>query len=178
MPNLVNEILLDDLERDFQSMGSCVVLTFDKLQPQQDLELRGVMRQAGVQYRVVRNRLAVKAFAKLDLDLKRAFVGKCGVAIAKEEGAIAAAKALRDFVKKQKQPPVQIVGGVVEGTVYLGGDAEAIADLPDRNTVNSMIAQAVSGPARSLASILNAVAGGMARCIQARVDKAGEGGAA
>ena len=37
-----------------------------------------------------------------------------------------------------------------------------------------MIAQAVSGPARSMASLLNAVAGGLARCIQARVDKGGE----
>jgi hypothetical protein len=36
-----------------------------------------------------------------------------------------------------------------------------------------MIATAVSGPARSLASILAAVAGGLARCIQARVDNAG-----
>lgn len=178
MPNLVNEILLAELESDFQQMGSCVVLTFDKLQPEQDLELRGVLRGAGVKYRVVRNRLAVKAFQKLDLDLKTAFVGKCGVAIAEKEGAIAAAKALRDYVKKQKQPPVQIVGGVVEGTVYVGNDAETIADLPDRHTVNSMLAQAVSGPARSLASILNAVAGGMARCIQARIDKAAEGGAA
>lgn len=178
MPNLVNEILLTDLERDFQAMGSCVVLTFDKLQPQQDIELRGVLRKAGVKYRVVRNRLAVKALAKLDLDLQRAFVGKCGVAIAQQEGAIAAAKALRDFVRKQKQSPIELVGGVVEGTVYVGAEAAAIADLPDRHTVNSMLAQAVSGPARSLASVLNAVAGGMARCIQARIDKAAEGSAA
>ena len=173
MPNLVNEILLADLERDFQKMGSCLVVSFDKLQPQQDLEIRGKLRASGVRYRVVRNRLARRAFAALDLDMKTALTGKCGVAIADKEGAIAAAKTLRDYIKKQKQSPIQIVGGVVEGSAFVGAAAAGIADLPDRHTVNTMIASAVSGPARSLASILNAVAGGLARCIQARVDKAG-----
>ena len=67
---------------------------------------------------------------------------------------------------------LQIKGGIVEGEAYLGSAAEVIADLPDRNTVNTQIVTAISGPARSLASVLNAVAGGLARCIQARVDKA------
>lgn len=179
MPNLVNEILYQDLKREFQSMGSCVVLTFDKLQPLQDKELRGKFRDAGIRYRVVRNRLAVKALAELKLDMDAAFSGKCGVAIAQKEGAIAAAKLVRDFIKAQKKDvPVQIVGGVVEGTAYVGAAAAAIADLPDRNTVNTQIVSAISGPARSLATVVSAIAGGMARCIQAKVDKAAGGEAA
>lgn len=171
MPNLVNEILLSELERDFKQMGSCLVVSFDKLQPQQDIDIRGKLRASGVRYRVVRNRLARRAFAGLNLEMNTALTGKCGVAIAQKEGAIAAAKALREYIKKQKQSPITIVGGVVEGQAYLGAAANSIADLPDRNTVNTQIVSAMSGPARSLATILNAVAGGMARCIQARVDK-------
>jgi large subunit ribosomal protein L10 len=176
MPNLVNEILLADLQRDFSDMGSCLVVAFDKLQPTQDIELRGKFREAGVRYRVVRNRLATRAFAAMKLDLAAAFRGKCGVVIAEKEGAISAAKALRDYLKKQKEPPVTIVGGVIEGTPYVGAAAATIADLPDRNTVNTMLASAVSAPARSLATVLHAVAGGLARCIQARIDKGGTAG--
>lgn len=173
MPNLVNEILLADLQKEFQSMGSCVVVEFGKLQPQQDIEIRGKLREAGVRYRVVRSRLARKAFEGLKLDLGGALKGRCGVAIAQKEGAIQAAKILREWIKKTKNAPLAIKGGVVEGTAYTGAAAELIADLPDRNTVNTMIVSAISGPARSLASILNAVAGGLARCTQARVDKGG-----
>lgn len=175
MPNLVNEIMLDDLQKDFRSMGSCLVVSFDKLQPEQDLEVRSRMREVGVRYRVVRNRLAQKALAALDLDLKPAFRGKCAVAIAPKEEAIAAAKSLADYLRRQKAPPLQIVGGVIEGTAYTGEAAAAIADLPDRHTVQTMLASAISGPARSLACAVSAVAGGLARCIQARIDKAGEG---
>jgi large subunit ribosomal protein L10 len=175
MPNIVNEILLADLERDFQNMGSCLVVKFEKLKPQHDIEIRGKMREVGVRYRVVRNRLASKALASLKLDLKPALVGRCAIAVAQKEDAISAAKALREYITKTKDAPIQIVGGVIEGTAYVGAAADTIADLPDRATVQTMLAQAVSGPARSLASILNAVAGGMARCIQAKLDKAQEG---
>ena len=153
MPNLVNQILLADLQREFQKMGSCLVVSFDNLQPEQDIAIRGKLREVGVRYRVVRNRLASKAFSALKLNLDPILSGKCAIAIAEKEGAITAAKVLRDYIKKSK--------------------AQSIADLPDRFTVQTMIAQAVSGPARSVATLLNAVAGGVARCIQARVDKGG-----
>jgi large subunit ribosomal protein L10 len=173
MPNLVNEILLADLQREFQSMGSCVVVEFGKLQPKQDIEIRDKLRAAGIRYRVVRSRLARRAFSELDLNLDEALTGRCGIAIAEKEGAIEAAKILRDWIKKTKDAPLTIKGGVVEGAAYAGAAASTIAELPDRNTVNTMIASAISGPARSIASLVSAVAGGLARCIQAKVDAQG-----
>lgn len=175
MPSLVNKILLADLQREFRDMGSCVVVEFGKLQPQQDIELRGKLRAAGIRYRVVRGRLASRAFADLKLDLGSTLRGRCGIAIAKKEGAIAAAKILREWIKKTKDAPVTVKGGVVEGAPYVGAAADAIADLPDRTTVNTQIVSAMSGPARSLASLVSAVAGGLARCIQAKVDAQGGG---
>lgn len=170
MPNVVNEILLSELQREFKNMGSCVVVEFGKLLPKHDLEIRGKLRAAGIRYRVVRSRLATRAFADLKLDLSAAMKGRCGIAIAQKEGAIQAAKILREWIKKTKDAPLTIKGGVVEGAAYTGASADIIADLPDRNTVNTQIVSAMSGPARSLASLVSAVAGGLARCIQAKVD--------
>ena len=175
MPNIVNEILLSDLTREFRSMGSCVVVEFGKLQPQHDREIRGQLRAAGIRYRVVRSRLASRAFAELKLDLDAALSGRCGIAIAQKEGAIQAAKILRDWIKKTKDAPLTIKGGVVEGAAYVGAAAQSIAELPDRNTVNTQIVSALSGPARTIASLVSAVAGGMARCIQAKVDAQSKG---
>ena len=175
MPNIVNEILLSDLTREFRNMGSCVVVEFGKLQPQHDREIRGQLRAAGIRYRVVRSRLASRAFAEMKLDMGDAFTGRCGIAIAQKEGAIQAAKILRDWIKKTKDAPLTIKGGVVEGAAYVGAAAQSIADLPDRNTVNGQIVSVLSGPARSLASLVSAVAGGMARCIQAKVDAQSKG---
>ena len=175
MPNLVNQILLSELQREFKNMGSCVVVEFGKLLPKHDIEIRGKLRAAGIRYRVVRCRLASRAFADLKLDLSTALKGRCGIAIAQKEGAIQAAKILREWIKKTKDAPLSIKGGVVEGAAFVGASADTIADLPDRTTVNTQIVSAMSGPARSLASLVSAVAGGLARCIQAKVDAQSKG---
>lgn len=174
MPNLVNEILLADLQREFKNMGSCVVVEFGKLLPKHDMEIRGRLRAVGIRYRVVRSRLAVRAFAGMKLDLGDALTGRCGIAIAQKEGAIQAAKILREWIKKTKDAPLTIKGGVVEGASYSGANADSIADLPDRNTVNTQIVSALSSPARLLATLVSAVAGGVARCIQAKIEAQGK----
>lgn len=171
MPNIVNKSLLSDLEETFREMGSCVVVEHGAVDPKQDIEIRTQLREAGVRYRLVRTRLARRALANVSPDLGDSLQGRCAFAIAEEEGAIKAAKILKDWIKKTKKPPIAIRGGVVEGTVYAGADAGLIAELPDRETVNTQIVTAISGPARSLASVVSAVAGGLARCIQAKVDK-------
>jgi len=173
MPNLVNEFLMRDLEQSFESMGSCIVVSFNTLTVEQDQALRTQFRDAGVRYQVVKNRLAVRALKARDLDLKAAFKGKCAVVFAPEEKAIAAAKLVREFTKKMKAPPVVVTGGVIEGVPVSGPEAAFIADMPDRNTVNTQIVTAIMGPARMLATVTSAVGGGLARCLQAKIDKDG-----
>ena len=91
MPNLVNQILFSELQSDFQNMGSCIVVDVGAVNPEQDIEIRTQLRQAGVRYRVVRSRLAKKAFDEIGLDMSEALKGRCGIAVAEEEGAIGAA---------------------------------------------------------------------------------------
>jgi len=180
MPNLVNNLLYEHLTRDIKSMGSCLVLSFDKLTVADDERLRKKFRGAGFRYRVVKNRLAVKAFqSTLGVDLGEAFTGKCGIVFAKEERAIAAAKLVKETItaalakSKIKFAPLTITGGVIERQAIVGKAAQSIADMPDRNTVRAQLLGVMSAPMRGLAVALNAVAGGTARCINAKVEKGG-----
>lgn len=174
MPNIVNEILYRELEKDVKEAGSCLVVSFDKLTVEEDSALRNQFREAGLSYKVVKNRIATRAFKEaLDVEMGEAFSGKCGLILAAEENAIAAAKMVREAMKKRPEPPVKVVGGVIEGEAIVGQMAATIADMPDRQTVNTQLAIALSGPARSMASMLNAVGGGLARVIQAKIDKEG-----
>ncbi len=175
MPNLVNEILLDDFKRSFEGAGSCLVLSFDGLTVEQVADLRNKFREAGVDYRVVKNRLALKAFSGMQLDLSEAFRGKCGVVVAPEEGAIGAAKIVREAFGKAKQPPVVVTGGVIEGEAITGDAAKNIADMPDKQTVRAQLAGALVGVARGLATcVQSAGPASLARALQARIDKEGD----
>lgn len=180
MPNIVNEYLLNQLETDFKAMGSCVVLNFDKLTVELTNEIRTELRNAGVEYRVVKNRLALRAFDRLGLNMSEAFRGKCGVIMAAEEGAISAAKIVREFAAKArkelriKKSPMIITGGVIEGEAITGDAASSIADMPDKNTIRSMLLCAIQGPSRGIATCLNEMPTSVTRALQARIDQ-GEG---
>lgn len=172
MPNIVNEILLEQLERNIKDAGSCLVLSFDRLTVAEVSDLRNQLRDSGVGYQVIKNRLAERAFkSALDLDLGPALQGKCGVLTAPAEGAIGAAKIVREAFKKQKNPKVVVTGAVIEGEVLLDEAAFGVADMPDRNTVNAQLASAISGTARGIATVVQAIGGGLARVIQAKLDK-------
>ena len=173
MPNIVNRLTVDLFTKQVEEMGSCVVVAFNKLTVQQAQELRNRFRDEDVNLMVCKNRLAKIALGAHGHEIPR-LQGKCGVAFAPEEKAITAAKLVRDFAKENKGLEIGILAGVIEGEVITGDDAKAIADMPDKDTVRSMIASAISAPARGLATALNAVGGGLARCLQQRAD--GEGG--
>ncbi len=172
MPNLVNTILLDELKGSFEGMGSCLVVSFDRLTVAQAHGIRNKFRDAGIQFQVVKNRLAIKAFSELNLDMGEAFQGKCGVVVAEEEGAIAAAKLVREEMERIKKPPLVVTGGVIEGEPITGAAAANIADMPDKDTVRAMLAGAINGVARGIATcVQGAAGGGLARCLQAKIDK-------
>lgn len=177
MPNLINTLNLAELTTELKNMGSCVVLGFDKLTVKEDQNLRAAIAEAGYSYIVVKNRIAARAFADIKIDAKAVLKGKCGVVLAKEEGAIGAAKLLRDLIKKVKPATaaLEIRAGVLEGRLLVGPAAQALADLPDRKALRQMLVGVLSAPARKLATALNQVGAGMARVIQANEDKKAKG---
>ena len=88
------------------------------------------------------------------------------------ESVVPAAKVVKDWRKKWKK--LQVKGAVADGEVLEKGDAEALAEMPDLPQLKAMMLGAVLGAPRGIAVSLSAVYGGIARCIQARVDESGE----
>src|SRR5690606_42158346 len=166
---------VSELKGELAKAGSCLLVGMKKMTVAQAEEIRREFRKAGLRYRVVKNRLARVAFAEHRFDLGDTLKGQCGVVFAPQERAIEAAKLLREHYRKQriKDPPLSVIGAVIEGEVIGRDRAAVVADMPDRKTVQAQLAGAIAAPMRGLAVALAGVAGGLARCVQARVDKEG-----
>ncbi len=104
--------------------------------------------------------------------------GNTAIAYGNAEAAIHASKIFQGADVK-KAGKVQIRGGVLEGKLLGAKDTIALADVPDRKTLNGkLVSLLVSGP-RSLAMLLNAVPSAEARLLKARADQLeASGGAA
>src|SRR5436309_13950248 len=119
-------------------------------------ELRRQLRGAGAELKVVKNTLAILAADGTPLGVaKEHFRGALSVAICYDDPALPA-KILRDFIAKDKRDKkMRITVGVVEGNLLDASRVKAVADLPPRNALLSMLLAGVQGPPVGLVGTLN-----------------------
>jgi large subunit ribosomal protein L10 len=171
MPNLVNRLVLEDLRREFKDAQGMLVVSFGGLTVKESEGLRGQLAAKGVKFSMVRNSLAQVALKERGIEMpETAFSGNTGVAYGKAEAAIHAAKLLTSAELK-KAGKVKIRVGLLEGKVLGAKDAEALAGVPDRATLQAKILGCLSGPPRGLVAVINAGPAGTARVLKARADQ-------
>jgi large subunit ribosomal protein L10 len=171
MPNLVNRLVLEDLRRDFKDAEGMLVVSFGGLTVTESEGLRGQLAAKGVKFSMVRNSLAQVALKERGLEMPAsAFLGNTGIAFGKAEAAIHAAKLLTTADIK-KAGKVKIRVGLLEGKLLDAKDAEALASVPDRATLQAKILGCLSGPQRGLVAVINAGPAGTARILKARAEQ-------
>ncbi|MCA9746761.1 MAG: 50S ribosomal protein L10, partial [Lactococcus sp.] len=105
---------------------------------------------------VIKNSILRRAAEKAGLEgLNDSFVGPSVVAISNED-AIAPAKILSEFAKTADK--LEIKAGVIEGKVTSKEEVAAIASLPSRDGLLSMLLSVLQAPVRNVALAVKAVA--------------------
>ena len=97
-----------------------------------------------------------RAAEKAGLDgMKDLFVGPSAVAFSNED-VVAPAKVLGDFAKDAEA--LEIKGGAIEGAVSSKEEIAALASLPNREGLLSMLLSVLQAPVRNVALAVKAVA--------------------
>ena len=170
MPNIVKTMVVDELTREFKEAEGMLLVSFSGLTVSETENLRNALAAQGVKFRMIRNSLAKLAFAEVGLEFDSDILaGNTAVAYGPGEAAIHAAK-IFSAKEIKKLGKIKLRAALLEGSILDAKSAKALADIPDRNTMNAMLLAAISGPGRNLLSIINAVPGAVARVIQAHVD--------
>lgn len=127
-------------------------------------DLRRKMREAGAEFKVTKNRLALRA-AEGTVFENISDLLKGPTAIATSKDPVALSKGLVDFAKANER--LVIVGGAY-GTQKLDVKAiEQLAKLPSLNELRARIIGMLKTPATRIASVLQAPGGQVARVIAA-----------
>lgn len=113
-------------------------------------ELRARLRDAGIEYVVVKNTLARRALDGLDLpDIGEFFTGPTGLAIGREDPVVAA-KVLDDFASEHEDRPAFKVG-IVEQRQISADEIERLAKLPPRDELMAQLVGLMEAPMSQLA---------------------------
>lgn len=133
-----------------------VVVDYRGLTVGEVTELRKQLREAGVEFKVYKNSLTRRAAEASELaTLNESLTGPNAIAFSNED-VIAPAKILNDFAKKHEA--LEIKAGVIEGNVATAEEIKALAELPSREGLLSMLLSVLQAPMRGLALATKAVA--------------------
>jgi large subunit ribosomal protein L10 len=168
MPSLVNRLVVRELARELEGAKGMIFLSFGGLNVKESEALRGKLAAKGVKLRMVRNALARRVLTDRGFAVEEGVLtGNTALAWGSAEAAIHAAKIATDPESK-KTGKVKIRAGVLDGQLLSDRDAAALANVPDRNTLNARILGCISGPARGLVATLVGLPSGLTRVVDAR----------
>ncbi|HJH02241.1 MULTISPECIES: 50S ribosomal protein L10 [Lactobacillales] len=147
----VNEVV-----EKMNAANSLVVVDYLGLSVAEVTELRKQLREAGVEFKVIKNTIMRRALDSQELEYhEEVFQGPTAVAFGMED-AVAPAKILSDFAKKAEA--LELKGGILEGEVLSKEEIQQIAKLPNREGLLSMLLSVLQAPVRNVAYAVKAVA--------------------
>jgi large subunit ribosomal protein L7/L12 len=166
-----------ELNEKFSRAKLAVMTECSGLEVNHITELRRHLRGVKAEFRVVKNTLAARAVEGTQLAAaKPHFKGPLAMLIGYDDPAVAT-KILRDFIKAEKRDEkMKITVGVLDGNLLQAEQLLAVASLPSKAVLISMLLSAMQGPARGLVYALSGLLRGLVGVLAAIQDKKkGEG---
>ncbi|MCP3954979.1 MAG: 50S ribosomal protein L10 [Desulfobacterales bacterium] len=161
--------IVEDLHERFSKSKVLIVTDYKGLDVTTINALRRKLREADVEFKVVKNSLMVRAAEDTDVDLiKESFKGPNAIAISYDD-PVAPAKVLTDFAKENAKLEIKL--GVMDGKVMDASAIQALSALPSKEALIGQFLSVINGVPTALVRTLNAVPGGFVNVLQALKDQ-------
>jgi large subunit ribosomal protein L10 len=144
-----------EVTEKLQSSSCTIVADYRGLTVAQVTELRKTLRQSGIEFKVIKNSITRRATENAALtDLDAHLTGPTAIIFSKDD-IIAPAKIVAEFAKSTNK--LEVKAGVVEGRVVGQDQIKALAELPSREGLLSMLLSVLQAPVRNFALAVKAV---------------------
>jgi large subunit ribosomal protein L10 len=154
MPTAAKVHIVDELARIAREQPTVIVVGYRGLKVSDMEALRASLKEVGGKLRIVKNSLLRLAVAGTPVEALGGIVdGPSAIAFGPESPAVA--KKLSDFAKTQRA--LVLIGGVVECRTCDAAGVEALAKVPPRQVLLSMLVGALESPISGLAQTLGGV---------------------
>ena len=155
MKRAEKEKLIEALHEKFSRAKATVLTDFRGMNTSAMNELRGQLREASVEYRVVKNTLMLRASHGTDMALlKDHFSGPCAVALSYDD-PVAPAKILTKF--SEENAALEVKAGMVDGQVIDSAGVKRLSRLPPREGLLAQLLSVLNSSATTLVIVLGGV---------------------
>ncbi|MDI6880500.1 MAG: 50S ribosomal protein L10 [Desulfitobacteriaceae bacterium] len=143
--------LVAEIREKFDKATGVVLADYRGLTVAQVTRLRADLRQADVEYRVLKNTLVRRAANEVGVKGLDPYL-EGPTALAFSADPVAPAKVLSDFAKTNKN--FKIKAGILEGRVIGPDGVKALADLPPREVLLAQVLRGMQAPLSGMANVL------------------------
>ena len=122
-----------EIEDKVKRASGVVIIDYRGITVEEDTALRASLRKEGIDYKVLKNRLALRAFKNAGYEgFDKVFEGPTSVAFSYED-ATAPARILSESMKKLNKLVVK--GGIVEGQAMDANGISKVASIPSKQVL-------------------------------------------
>lgn len=147
-----------ELIEKLKSAQAGVLVDYRGLTVDQDTKLRNKLREAGVEYKVMKNTLIRFASKEVGLEeLSSVLEGPTSIAMS-DSDSVAPAKVLADFAKENEA--LEIKGGFLDGAVISLDEVKKLAATPSKEVLIAKLLGSLNSPISALARTLQAIVDG------------------
>lgn len=158
-----------DLKVALQNAKSVVLANNNGMTVAQVTKLRKELRAVGVDLKVAKNTMIGIAAQELGIEGLDPFLhGTTTLAFSNQDEA-SAAKKIREFFVKDKDPKFVMKAGILEGKVIDANGVKALADLPSREVLLAQVLAGIQAPLQGVVGALNGLLSSFAYALDARI---------
>ena len=145
-----------ELNEKIKNAVSGVLVDYRGLTVEQDTNLRKQLREAGVEYKVIKNTLIRFALNETGLEALESLLENPTALAISAGDEIAPAKILTQFASKNNA--LEIKGGFLEGQVMSIDEVNELGKIPPRDQLIAQVLGGLNAPIQGLAIVLKQIA--------------------
>lgn len=144
-----------DMVEKLKKAQSGILVDYRGLTVSEDTDLRNKLREAGVEYKVVKNTLTRFAANEVGFEeLDPVLNGPTSLALSYED-PVAPAKIIAEFAKGNEK--LEIKSGFLDGKVISLDEIKQLASTPSKDVLLAKLLGSLNSPVSSLARVLQAI---------------------
>ena len=144
--------MIATMKETMKNAKGAVLTDYRGIKVAQDTKLRRKMREAGVQYSVIKNNMASIAAKEAGIEGLDDYLKGPLAMVSSDKDPVAAAKLISEFIKENRI--MEIKGGLVEGKVIDADGVKALANLPSREVLLARLLGSMQSPITGFVTVL------------------------
>ncbi len=162
--------IVKELSEKLNESVAGVIVEYKGITVEADTKLRKELREAGVDYRVVKNTLLKRAADEVGLGgFDSVLEGTTAIAIGGDHTS--AAKIINGYIEKTKSKTFKIKAGYVEGKAISTNEVVALAKLPSKEVLVAQVLRGMNAPISGLAMVCSGLQRGLVVALNAIAEK-------